>query len=227
MKHSLISVLVISIVLFLLALIGIDLSRGSHGLPAVKYLVVGGVLLVLLLWSNYLHRNAIERGRLRWLQDLGLIVENRKRYWGYKGDYKGYFVRLFVHPESRLHRLPLPDLYVMVYFAPMRRANGERDIALLRKLQEDLASSIFDVRMVEWDCGVIHIARIIPFWWSIRHRTVQRHLDRAIAKVMEHGLKPWPESAVEEWVLRSPELHGPPIEYFQESFNASRGSQSK
>ena len=219
-KFSIITAVAVSAAFFALAVYDIHLTRSGRPLPPWVYPLIGVGMVATIVWSYSMHRKAITGKRLAWLQSVGMTVEQREKYWGLKGIYKGYFMRLFINPESRFSYRQGPDLCVMVYFTPMRRSDGKRDIALLRKMEEDLTASIFDFRLIEWHCGAIHIARYAPYRWFSGQRMVQRNIDKVIDKVKEHGLRPWPEDEVEAWISRSPDLHGPDIDTFQAAYPA-------
>lgn len=82
----------------------------------------------------------------------------------------------------------------MVYFHPVRRADGKPDIALLRKIQAELESSVFDLRRRTMIYRAINIVQHTPFTLLTTRAKVQKRLDHTVEKVMEHDLRPSSES---------------------------------
>ena len=181
----------------------------------------GALMMVFAVYSQAQHRSALDGRRLKWLRTEGLAVENLGRYWGFKGIYKGYFTRIHVDPRSRFHRRLGPDLCILVYFQHMRRPDGKRDIALLRKIEAEILN---EVSWFQWEfltCHAIHMHQQTRFILFTGRSRIQKRLNRIVGMVSKHGLKPWPEEEVERWVHASPDLHGPRITEFQENFPLS------
>lgn len=181
-------------------------------------LFAGFVITGASVYAQLQHRRALGGERLKWLLESGFAVENVGRYWGVKGSYCGHFVRLYVDPHSHFHRRMGPDLCIMVYFTPMRRPDGRRDIALLRRIEQDILDETSWVDREYLTCHAIHMHQRTRFTLCTGRRQIQERLDRVIGMVSKYGLKPWPEEDVERWVQVSPDLHGPNMEEFQENF---------
>jgi hypothetical protein len=180
--------------------------------------ILAAVILVSMsLYARAQHRNALSGKRLKWLQDLGFTVENKGRYWGYRGIYKGFFTRIYVEPSSRFPKRLGPDLCIMVYFQPMRRADGKRDIALLRRIENEILNEPSWILTELLSCHAIHMRQFTRFTLFTGRSRIEKRLNRVHGAVIKHGLKPWPEHEVEEWVRAAPELHGPDTSLFQEN----------
>lgn len=76
------------------------------------------------------HRTIIQGRRLRWLTELGFSAENIGDYWGYKGVYRSYFIRIFYNWDTNLYRRD-QELCLMAYFQPPLLPDGKLDIAFL------------------------------------------------------------------------------------------------
>lgn len=187
-------------------------------------LFAGAIVMGLSIYSQLQHRKALDGKRLNWLQSEGFTIENIGRYSGYKGTYQGYFTRIYVNPTSYFYRRIGPDLCIMVYFHPMRRPDGKRDMALLRQIEADLLN---EWSWFQWEfltCHAIHMHQRTRFRLFTDQRRIQKRLDRVIGKVTHYGLKPWPEADVERWVREASDLHGPNMEEFRENFPIREGA---
>ena len=179
------------------------------------------LFIVIMLFSVFTirfgkPRRAVIRDCKKWLGTLSFGLENAGDYCGYKGTYRGYFTRVFIHPKSRSDAWSA-DLCIVVYFQPMRLADGKSDIALLRRVQADLYHGIFTKTPTIMDCHEISIAQYTPFTIFTTLPKVQKRLEQTVEKVMKHGLRPMPESEVEFWIDKDPDQHGPQVRSFQES----------
>ncbi|MEZ4791704.1 MAG: hypothetical protein R2811_17020 [Flavobacteriales bacterium] len=181
-------------------------------------LVASFYIMGVALYTQMQHRGALGGKRLRWLLTAGFTMENVGRYWGMKGIHQGYFVRIYVDPHSHFHRRIFPDLCIMVYFEPMRRPDGKRDIALIRRIEQDILNEPSWLKNEYLTCHAIHMTQRTRFTLLTGRSAVQRRIERLVDRVLKYGLKPWPEEEVERWVLTSPDLHGPKMEEFQENY---------
>lgn len=194
-----------------------------HEVVCGAVLFTGLVVVGAALYSRTEHRNALDGRRLNWSLTAGFVVENIGRYRGSKGAYHDYFIRVYVDPNSRFYRRLGPDLRIMVYFAPMRRPDGKRDIALLRRIEGDILN---EMSWFQWEfliCHAIHMHQRTRFTLLTGQRRIQKRIDRVVSKVSKYGPKPWPEADVERWVREAADLHGPGIHEFQENFPMREG----
>lgn len=192
----------------------------SLGAILFACLVVWGVSI----YSQLQHRKALNGKRLNWLQSEGFVIENIGQYSGYKGTYQGYFTRIYVNPTSHFYRRIGPDLCIMIYFHPMRRPDGKRDMALLRRIEADLLN---EWSWFHWEfltCRAIHMHQRTRFGLFTNRKRIKKRLDRVAGKIIHYGLKPWPEADVERWVRESSDLHAPDMEEFRENFPIREGS---
>jgi hypothetical protein len=219
------------VVSVVVALVIIVLSTLAHAMDVPRgeiwsAVLTGMILIGCALYSQAQHRSAVNGRRLEWLTSEGFARENLGRYWGFKGMYKGYFTRIYVDPESLFHKRLGPDLCILVYFQPMRRADGKRDIALLRRIEAEILN---ETSWVQWEfltCRAIHMHQQTRFTLRTGRSRIQKRLDRVIGLVSKYGLKPWPEEEVDRWVQASPDLHGPRIAEFQENFTINGSAPS-
>lgn len=187
-------------------------------------LFAGFVVLVMSIYSQLQHHNALEGKRLNWLRSEGFTLENIGRYSGYKGTYQGYFTRIYVNPTSRFYRRIGPDLCILIYFHPMRRPDGKRNMALLRRIEADLLN---EWSWFQWEfltCHAIHMHQRTRFRLFTNRKRIKKHLDRVVGKLTHYGLMPWPEADVDRWVRDASDLHAPDMEEFRENFPIREGS---
>jgi hypothetical protein len=163
------------------------------------------------------HYKALLESRLSWLRDRGFVIENIGSYWGYKGCPEGYFTRIYVDPEYLYRSRYDLNICIMVYFRPMRRADGKRDIAALRRISSDILNDS-GWRAEHLTCHDIHLRQYTPFTPFTTAARIRDRLERLIGMVSKHQLKPWPEADVERWIQLQPDMHGPPIRTFQGNF---------
>ena len=181
--------------------------------------VIAGIIAVSIsLYSYMQHYNVLHGKRLSWLQSEGFMIENVGRYSGCKGIYEGFFTRIYVNPESHFFERMGPDLCIMVYFHPMRRADGKRDMVLMRRIEADLLNEFNWFQCEFLTCHAIHMHQRTRFGLFTGRRKIRKRLDRVVQKITQYGLKPWPETNVEHWVREAPDLHGPDMEEFRENF---------
>ena len=182
------------------------------------------IIMGAAIYAQMQHRGALDGKRLKWLLAAGFTVENVGRYWGMKGIHQGYFIRVYVDPHGHFHRRMGPDLCIMVYFEPMRRPDGKRDIALLRRIEQDILNETSWTHWEYLNCHAIHMCQRTRFTLLAGRSRFQKRIDRVVGIVKKYGLKPWPEEQVERWVRASPDLHGPKMEEFQENFPIPEGA---
>jgi|GEM_PF-1946796 hypothetical protein len=183
---------------------------------------IGGLLLFIYLsidelWSRRLHRGiAIDR-RLKCLLAQGFTEERIGDYHGLRGEHRGYFARIFVNPESRLHRRDR-ELTIMVYFEPPKDHHDKLDTRLLDRINEELAPGFFSGRMTLLRVEASSVIHHTPFTPFISCKRINRRLDKAVDTALRFGLHPIPEARVHELVTESAWLHGPDIDVFQELY---------
>jgi hypothetical protein len=167
------------------------------------------------------HRKLIEGRRLAWLRDLGFTVEHIGEYWGYKGIYRGYWVRIyFNHLYSTLYRRN-EELCFMVHYEPPRRADGQADMVRVRRLQEDLTPGLATSQWTRMFYHFRFLSYHVPFVFFTTASKVKRRLDRVVDKAIEHRLSPVDEAHVHAAIMRSAE-HGPQVKTFLDAMQALR-----
>ena len=192
----------------------------SLGVILFACLVVWG----MSIYSQLQHRNALNGKRLNWLQSEGFVTENIGRYSGYKGTYQGYFTRIYVNPTSHFRERVGPDLCIMIYFHPMRRPDGKRNMALFRRIEADLLN---EWSWFHWEfltCHAIHMHQRTRFGLFTNRKRIKKRLDRVVEKIKFYGLKPLSEADVDLWVREASDLHAPDMEEFRENYPIREGS---
>jgi hypothetical protein len=165
------------------------------------------------------HRDYVEGEELRWLTDLGLVVEHRDEYWGYKGTYRGYFIRVYFTWQTSLYHQGRA-LSVMLYFAEPRRRDGHIDMIRIRRLENELVPRLYESRMVMRTSGYNTLRCELRYSWSIQPAVLHKGIDTVIDTAEEHLLVPINESLVNAMVSKDPQRNGPSIETFQKAYAA-------
>jgi len=217
--NSVVASVIVSVVLIAL-IFSIPLEHRGKLTTPDTYVLAAVVLIVASLFSWHQHQAALSSKRLNWLLNEGLKVEKIGPYHGLKGTYRGYFIRVYINPKSRLHRhlIPVTDIYFDVYFHPLRTREGKRDIGLLRRIENDMLNETIWIQFEYVSIHSIHMRSVSRFTIWTGPSLVKKRLDRLITRVERYGLKPYPEAEVETWVRESPYLQGPDTELFQVNF---------
>lgn len=188
------------------------------------FLVTGVVFLFWMLAFEVLgrwrHRSIIIGRRLHWLTELGFTAENIGDYWGYKGTYDSYFIRIYYNWESNL-RNRNHELCMMVYFEPPLLHNGELNVPLLNQANAAVRPAFWESQNCILKYEASYLANHTPITPFTSRRRMRKRLDHALSTVVERKLMPISESAVHELVKSNPWLHGPSIDYFQRAYGAT------
>lgn len=212
-------VLITSVVVsvaFIILLVLVPVESRGEAVEPVTFLIAAVALIGMSGYSWYQQRAALQGTRLKWLLEEGLTIEQLGGYVGIKGNYRGYFMRVCVDPASHFPKQYWPTLFVLVYFQPMRTREGKRDIALLRRIENELLNEVNWRYAENLTCHAIHMRSYTVLAPWVSRNKVKKRIDKIIDRIAHHGLKPWPEEAVAKWVLGSPELHGPQMQPFQD-----------
>lgn len=216
--------------------------NSRYGIP-VTILLIGGIyiaipisiqhhftiplFLLFGIWGFYIlktdrtrHQKALFDKRLHWLIEAGLHIEDRGFYKGFKGYYRGYFLRVYVDPDPIPYRYRGEvDICILLYYKPRSRSDGKRDIGELRRLEQDIDSEYSWWRFRDFrsrDRDMTLTMRMTQFTKQTR---IKWYIERLIDKAIKHRLQPVTEPEVERWLNEDPALYGPNIEEFQKSFD--------
>lgn len=185
----------------------------------VALVVLTMFLLALEVLGRWRHRQIIQGHRLRWLTDLGFSVENVVDYWGYKGTYRSYFIRIYYNWESNLNRRG-HELCIMVYYEPPLLENGELNVPLLEQANSAVTPAFWESHICRMNFEAAYLVNHTPITFLTSRGRIRKRLDRAVTTVIERKLMPISESAVHELVQSNPWIHGPSIDYFQMAYGA-------
>ncbi len=197
------------------------LVPSEHRTKAIEpftYVFAAVTLFAFSLYNWRQHTKALHGNQLKWLHAEGLVIEQLGAYHGFKGIYRGYFMRVYVDPESHFTRQYWPTLCVLVYYKPMRTREGKRDIALLRRVENGLLNETNWRHAEHINCYAIHMRSFTVLRPWVSRRKVKIRIDKVVDRVIKYGLKPWADDQVAKWVNESPDLHGPDIDLFQANF---------
>jgi len=210
--------------IFLVLIFGGFLVYKSHGAllvywpwSVVAIVVLTSWLLLLEAFGRWQHRAVIQGRRLRWLTQLGFSVENVGDYWGYKGTYRSYFIRIFYNWESKLNKRG-HELCMMVYFNPPLLENGGLDAKFLDQANAAVTPALWESHICRMNYQASYLANHTPITFLTSQRRIRKRLDRAVTTVAERKLMPIGESAVHELVKGDPRIYGPHIDYFQMAY---------
>lgn len=183
--------------------------------------VIAGGMLLQEAVRRRRHRTLIRGRRLRWLtQEHGLNPENLGSYWGYKGSYASYFIRIYYDWDNPVGDHP-HALSFVVYYAPVLLTNGKPDIKRLDGMNQTLNPKLKwwqSRRKVSRRVETAFLIHSIGYHSSLERKEIRAALDQAIEAVRSFGLTPITEEAVSELVTEDPYLHGLDIETFRAAF---------
>ena len=177
-------------------------------------------LLALEVLGRWRHRQIIQGHRLRWLTDLGFSVENVVDYWGYKGTYRSYFIRIYYNWESNLNKRG-HELCIMVYYEPPLLENGELNVPLLEQANSAVTPAFWESHICRMNFEAAYLANHTPINFLTSRGRIRKRLDRAVTTVVERKLMPISESAVHELVQSNPWMHGPSVDHFQTAYGVT------
>jgi len=142
-------------------------------------------------------------------EHFGLKIENRNEYWGFKGKYNGYFLRLFFDNLVRGGRLG-----VLIYYQVKRKENGEVDYAVLDKINKRYKKTgIFRSTTRFYDGSHVRIVTTGAF--NRRSSKVIRLIKEAQMTIKKSGLKSISEDEIELLIKKEPYMHSPQTETFE------------
>lgn len=156
------------------------------------------------------HKSKLSSRNFRKIKEhFGLEVENRKDYWGFKGRYNGYFIRIFFDNLVRGGRLG-----ILIYYQVISKQNGEYNYEKLEEINNQFKKSGFFRASTRLYDGS-HVKIFTTGRFNRRHSKVKRLINDAIATVQQAGLKPISENEIEQLMKKEKYAHSPQTETFE------------
>lgn len=208
-----ITVLVIS--LFTGAVIFYSAYKDSNDFKSAL-LQGGGIAAVLVLYlfvSEYLdkkrHKSILFRNNFKKIKKyFNFEIENLKDYWGFKGTYKKYFIRLFFDNFVRGGRLG-----ILIYYKQPKTANGEVDIERLDRINAKYEiKGILKSTQRIYDTS--HIRIFATGIFNRRASKVIRMIEDGIMTLSISNLHPIDEKEVDDLIATDPHIHTPLTETY-------------
>lgn len=166
------------------------------------YMYVG--VIVLNLWNQGRSRRILSGRRLSPLNSMGFEIENVKRYWGYKGTYRNYFIRIYYVATMDSYN-PSRIWFVLYYKMPPGKS--------VREIQLELTSKYLDSR--SWKERLLHfysmqireisIARDELFRKIWTFKQVKKRLDFLVDLAEKEGLQVMGEKEVDALIEADPD----------------------
>lgn len=161
-----------------------------------------GVVLIMLAGINK-HERVLRSHKLRPLKKLGFEIENKEDYWGYKGIYKGYFIRIYYHPDGQAAFVSDPLVFIVYYNG--KKADFEKLYEQYNRMNYKWFYSVFESRRAVLPNCIIHYKplRHTYVFWQVK-RTIDQLVDIAqreqLAPLYENDV----DELIEEGIIKTP-----------------------
>jgi hypothetical protein len=166
------------------------------------------ILTLFFLISEYLdnreHKTILyKRNFIRIKDHFDFEIENKGNYWGYKGTYNGYFIRLFYDNLVRGGRLG-----ILIYYDQPRNSAGKVDLRFLDNINDKFEiKGMFKSVTRLYDTS--HIRIFTTGYINRRAKKVISIIEQAVYTLEKVKLKPISESRVDELVANDSYIHTP------------------
>lgn len=171
-------------------------------------------MLLYLVFSEIIdrkqHKSKLNNKNFQRIKDkFNFEIENRNDYWGFKGKYNGYFVRVFFDNLVRGGRLG-----ILIYYQEQRKQNGKIDYAELDKINKRFElKGMFRSTSRFYDCSHVRIFTTGAF--NRRSSKIIQLIKDGQNTIEQSGLKPISERDVEALMKEEPFVHSPQTETFE------------
>ncbi len=164
------------------------------------------VSVLFFLCADTIFKRASNTGyRMSPITSLGFTLEQRGGYTGYKGIYKGYFMRVYNIPYGDFYRLS-DDLCIIVYYkAPANQSADDVKERLTKKYLRwrKIVSVVILIPKMYIDNN--SITRLSPFGsiWTFGY--IKRKINYIVSIPAKEGLDAMTEAEVDEWIGTNPD----------------------
>jgi len=185
--------------LFLLVLFLCWAIKGGQGNRHTYYVITifyfGGVLLLLNTAGQ--HKKMLFGRRLSPLATFGFKIENKEKYWGYKGNYRDYFMRIFYEPTSGWNGNG--ELFIVIYYQVSVGQSAREVLGHLKSKYEYgrwLVTSFWN--NYQLNVSYIDVTRSEVFFTIFSFEQVKRRIDFMVNLAEMEKLLPLTEAQVNE-----------------------------
>ena len=152
-------------------------------------------------------KKVLDNKRLKAIKDhfqLTIETRNESKYWGYKGYYKGYFIRLTYDWYA-------DNVNILIYFKQQKNENGEINKTLLDSLYKKHGKfgtirRIFDTS---------HIRMFVSGIYIWKPKKIISAIEDSVDLLIKYNLKNIKENEVEYLIENDKYMHSPWVETFR------------
>lgn len=213
-KSSLLTIIVITVIcggLFFSSVYG----KSNDPDRAITWGVGGTLFLFIYLVISEIidkkqHKSKLSTRSFRKIKEhFNFKVENINDYWGFKGVYKNYFIRLFFDNLYRGGRIG-----ILIYYQQPKNNYGGVDIRLLDKINHKYeVNGMFESYSRIYDTS--HIRIFTNGWYNRRPTKVIKLIEEGISTLHSTNLKPISEIEVDELITNDKYIHTPLTETYE------------
>ncbi len=172
------------------------------------------IMLFFLVISEVIdrrqHKSKLDSSNFRKIKEhFNFEIENHNEYWGFKGVYKNYFIRLFFDNLVRGGRLG-----ILIYYQQPKKSNGEVDIEFL-----DNVNSKYEINGILKSTSRVydtsHIRIVTTGWFNRRFSKVVKLIENGISTLNSSKLKPISETQIDHLIENDKFIHTPLTETYE------------
>ena len=168
------------------------------------YLVISEVI------DRKQHKSKLNSANFRKIKKhFNFEIENQNEYWGFKGVYKNYFIRLFFDNLVRGGRLG-----ILIYYQQPKKSDGQIDNEFLDKINSKYGiNGMFKSANRIYDTS--HI-RIFTFGsYNRRSSKVIKLIEEGISTLNSLKLHPISETQIDDLIKNDKYIHTPLTETYE------------
>src|ERR1019366_1245076 len=201
--------LAIMLSLTILFFVGLIFYWSTYGTKGDKIVYYGLVIVYLgsmvsLVWNMGQNRKKLTGRILSPLSTLGFEIENREKYWGYKGTYRNYFMRIFY--ETNIGPYSSDELWIVLYYqAPISKSWSEIKSNLTAKYVDSRSSKAYWLHLYKIGINEIDITRWEEFNTIFSFKQVKKRVDFMVDLAEKEGLPAMYEKEVNELIEADPD----------------------
>lgn len=155
-----------------------------------------------LAWEWYMDNTVITGRAFNPLLKLGFEFETRRNYWGYKGTYQNYFIRVHYDRDSPSYGPGGRFMIILYHVAPTNREWKEWQQKVKKKYKNGWSPFVnprFTIRQFD-------IVRSGPFGLFDGFTKIKKQMDFTVAVAKAEGAQPIIESQAEAIIQDNPNL---------------------
>lgn len=185
-------------------------------------LFFGVFYVVIVVWGfmsdiigKRRHETALQGRTLIQLRDLGFEIENIGKYFGYKGIYYKFFLRIYYNWNSMIPGVKnSKEIAILLHYTPLKTEDDELDVKRLNELNGKYRSSFWFPKGYLLKFEAAYVELHFPFYIFTSFKKVQSRMNQIIMIAAEEKLQPITEKEIDTLIAENAYMYGPPIETF-------------